>query len=238
MCLIVFEINEDLGGGIILAANRDEFYERPTMAAQPWEDLPEIIAGRDLVGGGTWLGITRRGRFAAVTNYRDPAAPKGTRSRGELVAGFLASKLSAAQYLEQVARISGDYSGFNLIVGELTGSRLAAAWFSNRDYNIRELKPGLYGLSNHLLDTPWPKVRRAKELFVSASVDSDEGIFDLLKDRSVAPDDELPNTGVGLERERMLSPIFIESPTYGTRCSTVVRINTRSEPSLVERVYV
>ena len=118
MCLIVFEISEDPARGLLLAANRDEYYDRPTLAAAAWEDAPEIFAGRDLVGGGTWLGISGSGRFAAVTNYRDPKAPKGSRSRGELVSGFLSSEVSIGDYLEGIASAADEYSGFNLIVGE------------------------------------------------------------------------------------------------------------------------
>lgn len=238
MCLIIFEIDDEPSRGIVLAANRDEFYDRPTLPAGRWEGGSKIIAGRDLVGGGTWLGITPSGRFAAVTNFRDPRATKGSRSRGELVTGFLSSDASASEYLEDISGASDMYSDFNLIAGATSQTGLAISFFSNRERKIRDLAPGLYGLSNHLLDTPWPKVERAKELFVGARDLSDEGLFRLLGDRTAAPDDELPDTGVGLERERLLSPIFIESPNYGTRCSTVVRVNAHSSPSLNERVHV
>lgn len=238
MCLIVFEISEDPARGLLLAANRDEFYDRPTLAAAAWEEEPEIYAGRDLVGGGTWLGITGSGRFAAVTNYRDPKAPKGTRTRGELVSGFLSSGVSTGDYLDTIASAAEEFSGFNLIVGSAGRDGFEAAYFSNREGRIRHLEPGVYGLSNHLLDTPWPKVRRAKEMFSATAANDDNALFELLSDRTLASDDELPDTGIGLERERLLSPIFIETPIYGTRCSTVVRVNTESPPRLVERVHV
>lgn len=238
MCLIVFEISEDPARGLLLAANRDEFYDRPTLAAAAWEDAPEIFAGRDLVGGGTWLGISESGRFAAVTNYRDPKAPKGTRTRGELVSGFLSSGVSTGDYLDTIASAADEFSGFNLIVGTAGPDGIEAAYFSNREGLIRHLEPGVYGLSNHLLDTPWPKVRRAKEMFSATKADDDNALFDLFSDRTLASDDELPDTGIGLERERLLSPIFIETPIYGTRCSTVVRLNAESPPQLVERVHV
>lgn len=238
MCLIVFEISEDPARGLLLAANRDEFYDRPTLAAAAWEDAPEIFAGRDLVGGGTWLGISGSGRFAAVTNYRDPKAPKGTRTRGKLVSGFLSSGVSTGDYLDTIASAAEKFSGFNLIVGSAGPDGIEAAYFSNREGRIRNLEPGVYGLSNHLLDTPWPKVRRAKEMFSAAAADDDNALFELLSDRTLASDDELPDTGIGLERERLLSPIFIETPIYGTRCSTVVRLNADRPPQLVERVHV
>lgn len=238
MCLIVFGISEDPARGLLLAANRDEFYDRPTLAAAAWEDAPAIFAGRDLVGGGTWLGVSQSGRFAAVTNYRDPKAPKGSRSRGELVSGFLSSEVPLGDYLDGIAGAASEFSGFNLIVGESRTAGIEAAYFSNREGVVRHLKPGVYGLSNHLLDTPWPKVRRAKDLFLAAAAEDDGALFDLLSDRTLASDDELPDTGIGLERERLLSPIFIETPIYGTRCSTVVRLNADSPPRLVERVHV
>ena len=238
MCLIVFELSEDPARGLLLAANRDEFYDRPTLAAAAWEEAPEIFAGRDLVGGGTWLGISESRRFAAVTNYRDPKAPKGTRSRGELVSGFLASGISTRDYLDTIASAADEFSGFNLIVGEVGSDGVEAAYFSNREGVIRHLGPGVYGLSNHLLDTPWPKLRRAKAMFSSISADDDNALFELLSDRTLARDDELPDTGIGLERERLLSPIFIATPGYGTRCSTVVRLNAGLPPQLVERVHV
>ncbi len=238
MCLIVFEISEDPARGLLLAANRDEFYDRPTLAAAAWEDAPAIFAGRDLVGGGTWLGVSQSRRFAAVTNYRDPKAAKGSRSRGELVSGFLSSEVPIGEYLEGIAGAASEFSGFNLIVGESHTAGIEAAYFSNREGRVRRLGPGVYGLSNHLLDTPWPKVRRAKDLFLAVAAEDDEALFELLSDRTFASDDELPDTGIGLERERMLSPIFIETPIYGTRCSTVVRLNTESPPRLVERVHV
>lgn len=238
MCLIVFEISEDPARGLLLAANRDEFYDRPTLAAAAWEDAPGIFAGRDLVGGGTWLGISESGRFAAVTNYRNPKAPKGTRTRGELVSGFLSSGISSRDYLDTIASVADEYSGFNLIVGTAGPDGIEAAYFSNREGVIRHLGPGIYGISNHLLDTPWPKVRRAKEMFSTTLANDDNSLFELLSDRTLASDDELPNTGIGLERERLLSPIFIETPIYGTRCSTVLRLNAKSPPRLVERVHV
>ena len=238
MCLIVFEISEDPARGLLLAANRDEFYDRPTLAAAAWEDAPGIFAGRDLVGGGTWLGISGGGRFAAVTNYRDPKAPKGSRSRGELVSGFLSSEVPIGEYLEGIAGAASEFSGFNLIVGQAGTNGVEAAFFSNREGRVRRLGPGIYGLSNHLLDTPWPKVRRAKEMFSTTLANDDNSLFELLSDRTLASDDELPNTGIGLERERLLSPIFIETPIYGTRCSTVLRLNAKSPPRLVERVHV
>lgn len=240
MCLILFAYNYHSDLPLIVAANRDEFYERPTAPAHNWEEEPSIYAGRDLVGGGTWLGVTSSGRFAAVTNYRDPYAAAGTRSRGSLVADFLRSVETPRDYLGLVASNADEYSGFNLIVGDF-GESGSLFYSSNRESKIRELKPGVYGLSNHLLDTPWPKVVRGKRAF-TAAIDSGQfdrdRLFDVLSDETVAPDPELPDTGIGRVRERLLSPIFIRTPIYGTRCSTVVTFAGKNGFQFEERVFV
>lgn len=240
MCLILFAYNYHREFPLIVAANRDEFYERPTAPAHNWSEEPNIYAGRDLVGGGTWLGVTSAGRFAAVTNYRDPSAEAGRRSRGSLVADFLRSDQIPRDYLGEVASSANEYSGFNLIVGDLDKSS-SLLYLSNREGQIRELEPGLYGLSNHLLDTPWPKVARGKIEFAGI-VDSKEFdrelLFKLLADETPAGDAALPDTGVGLEKERALSPIFIRTPIYGTRCSTVVTFTGERGFHFEERVFV
>lgn len=237
MCVIYFAYETHPDHPLILLANRDEFYDRPTAAAAYWEDFPEIYAGRDLVAGGTWLGITRGGRFAAVTNFRDPSAPKGNRSRGDLVAEFLKIDESPAKYLGGVEQRALQYSGFNLIVGDL-GAGGGLFYFSNRGTEIRRLEPGVYGLSNHLLDTPWPKVVRGKERFeklLTSPVDI-ERLFALLRDESLADDADLPDTGIGYEKEKALSAIFIRTPIYGTRCSNVVTFDRSGAGKLLERV--
>ncbi|MEO8041902.1 MAG: NRDE family protein [Acidobacteriota bacterium] len=241
MCVIYIAYNIHPDHPLVLIANRDEFYDRPTVAAAYWNDHPEIFAGRDLVGGGTWLGITHSGRVAAVTNYREPSAAKGSVSRGDLVAGFLISREGSEDYLRDVEERQLDYSGFNLIVGEFSPARSELFYFSNRGDVIRKLEPGIYGLSNHLLDTSWPKVRDGKtrfgELMSSKPLDHVR-LFDLLADESVAEDTELPDTGIGYELEKALSAIFIKTPIYGTRSSTVVTFDNAFEGRLKERVFV
>lgn len=241
MCVIffAFETREDYP--LVLAANRDEFYNRPAAAADYWEDPPDIYAGRDLVGGGTWLGVSRSGRFAAVTNYRDTNAAPGTVSRGALTADFLQGSGPAEEYLEGVKKRAGDFSGFNLIIGEINGARREVFHYSNRGSEIVKLQPGIYGLSNHLLNTPWPKVRsgleRFSELLAVGEIDR-EKIFGLLSDQALAADADLPNTGVGLEIERALSAIFIKTPVYGTRCSTLLTFDKDLQFDFEERVFV
>jgi uncharacterized protein with NRDE domain len=240
MCVIYLAYQHDADTPLILIANRDEFYERPSAAAKYWDDAPDIYAGRDLVGGGTWLGVTRGGRLAAVTNYRDPSAPTGSRSRGELVAGFLRSHLSPCSYIDDIQSNAKEYSGFNLIVGQI-GRNSELFYYSNRGGEPFEVTPGIYGLSNHLLNTPWPKVRNGRERFAELLADgsaTDENLFRLLSDETLAPDDELPSTGIPFEKEKALSAIFIKTPGYGTRCSSVVRFDRNYVWSFEERVFV
>lgn len=241
MCVIFFAFETRPDYPLILAANRHEFYSRPSAAAVYWEDHPEIFGGRDLVGGGTWLGVTRSGRFAAVTNYRDARRAIGTASRGNLTADFLKGSEPAEEYLDGVKRRAGDFSGFNLILGEINRARREVFHYSNRGGDIVRLEQGIYGLSNHLLNTPWPKVRGGMERFselVSAETIDREKIFGLLGDEALAPDDELPDTGVGLEIERALSAIFIKTPGYGTRCSTLLTFDRDGQFNLEERIFV
>lgn len=240
MCVIFFAIEQRPETPLVLLANRDEFYERPTLAAAAWPDQPNIRGGRDLVSGGTWLGVTDGGRFAAVTNYRDPSSAKGTRSRGRLVSDFLLSDEPVAEYMAMIERSAGEYSGFNLIAGEIADGRVTAAWFSDRGERVEMLTPGIYGLSNSLLDTPWPKVTKGKAAFrrILENGADREAMFDLLADRDLADDADLPQTGIGYEREKALSAIFIETPVYGTRCSTVVTADRSGRLDLVERTFV
>jgi uncharacterized protein with NRDE domain len=241
MCVIYFAFLQRDDFPFILLANRDEFYDRPTAPATRWDDAPHIFAGRDLVADGTWLGITDSGRFAAVTNYRDPSAEKGNRSRGELVAGFLRSDVSAGYYMNQVQGNAAEYSGFNLIVGEVSSTARELLYFSNRGSSVQRLGPGIYGLSNHLLDTEWPKLLLGKERFhelLKEEVLPREKFFELLADDALAGDAELPETGIGYEREKLLSAIFIRSPIYGTRSSTILTIDAVFTAELDERVFV
>jgi uncharacterized protein with NRDE domain len=223
---------------LILAANRDEFYERPTAQAGFWEDAEVLLGGRDLERGGTWLGATETGRVAAITNFREPSRKTvGAPSRGLLVSDFLRSHERPEAYLERLATNASSYNGFNLIVGDADKLR----YYSNRGDAPRALEPGLYGVSNHLLDTPWPKVARGKqalaEMLSSDDAVSIDDIFRLLADRTLADDTCLPDTGVGLEVERALSPLFITSPVYGTRSSTVLLVNREGKVTFIERSF-
>lgn len=241
MCVIFFAYNQYPEFPLILLANRDEFYNRPTEAAHIWQDFPEILAGRDLVGGGTWLGVSKSGKFAAVTNYRDPFAPKGKFSRGNLVADYLKSDEPAEIYLQNLQSTAREFSGFNLLTGELSAQKNELFYFSNRGGQITKLEAGLYGLSNHLLDTPWHKVESGKAVLAKLAEQNDFGknsFFELLSDESLADDADLPDTGVGYEKEKLLSAIFIKTPVYGTRCSTVLTFDRNFQPDFEERVFV
>lgn len=237
MCLLLFSYNHHPSYRLILAANRDEYYRRPTKAAAFWPTSPPILAGRDEQEGGTWLGITRSGRLAALTNYRDPASFRpDAPSRGLLASRYLLGNEKPLPYLEALAADCSRYNGFSLIVGD--GDDLY--YFSNRG-GIQAVTPGIHGLSNHLLDTPWPKVIRGKEALAALHAKHDaispEEIFSLLGDTKMPPDDDLPDTGVGLAWERILSPLFIQSPDYGTRSSTVLLIDYDKQVTFIERTF-
>ena len=224
MCLILMAWQTDAKFPCVIAANRDELHSRPTAAAEWWRSTPPILAGKDLMAGGTWLGVTRNGRFAALTNYRDPEQRReGTPSRGTLVTSILQSTDTVRQSLERLREVGAGYNGFNLIFSD---GRHLAIYESVLGVG-RELGPGVYGLSNHLLDTPWPKVRTAKSRLSTAlaHVENKDAVLALLRDDVPAADDELPRTGVGLPWERLLSSAFVRAPDYGTRCSTLVRID-------------
>ena len=238
MCLILFANKIHPDYPLVLAANRDEHYARPAAPAALWKDEPRIYGGRDLEQGGTWLGVTRAGAFAAVTNYRGGVGAKHPlRSRGELAAGYLRGYQRPADYLAQVRSDADAYNGFNLIAGNLTEMHV----MSNRGDPGGSIEPGVHGLSNHLLNTPWPKVERGKkrlrELLGTGSQAMIDGLFSLLGERTIAADDALPATGVGVERERVLSPAFIVSPGYGTRASTVVLIGNDGKVIFIERSF-
>ena len=238
MCLLLLAVQKHSDYKLVLAANRDEYYDRPTAPAAFWEEAPHLLAGKDLRAGGTWLGITKQGRIAAVTNYRDPASMK-TRapSRGNLVSRFLLGQENPEHFLEGLVPEKDRYNGFNLIIGE--NDQLY--WFSNRGDGAQRLSSGIYGLSNRLLDTPWPKLTRSKEamarLISEQKNPSQDDLFQMLLDRTVADDDQLPDTGVGTEWERILSPIFIMSPTYGTRSSTLILIDRHNRVTFTEKTF-
>jgi uncharacterized protein with NRDE domain len=238
MCLLLLAVQKHPDYKLVLAANRDEYYDRPTAPAAFWDETSHLLAGKDLRAGGTWLGITKQGRIAAITNYRDPATIKtNAPSRGKLVSGFLLGQESPKHFLEGLAQEKDRYNGFNLIIGE--NDQLY--WFSNRGEEARKLSPGVYGLSNRLLDTPWPKVTRSKDvmarLISGQKNPSQDKLFHMLWDRTVAGGDQLPNTGVGMAWERILSPIFITSPTYGTRSSTIILIDRHNVVTFTEKTF-
>lgn len=234
MCLIVFAWRPDNARPLIVAANRDEFYARPTQALGSWEQTPGVYAGRDLEAGGTWLGVGPQGRFAALTNIRDPGQPLGARSRGELVADYLRGGLSVEAFLATVASQTKHYSGFNLLVGD----NRQLGYLNSVNATPRLLEAGVYGLSNAALDTPWPKLVKAREGLRKQLDDPDPPtLFELLGDNRQALDAELPSTGVGLATERLLSSVFIASQNYGTRASTVLIVEANGERRLVERSF-
>jgi len=232
MCLILVGWQVHPAYPLVVAANRDEFHARPTASAAFWDDA-QVFGGRDLEAGGTWLGASRDGRFAAVTNVREPGAAKGKRSRGELTARFLLDQQAAQTYAE--ALTPDDYSGFNLLLGD----RETLAYVSNRDPGHQILNPGVYGLSNHRLDTPWPKLLKARENFSRAldRLPDETAFFELLADRSIEADDRLPDTGVPLAWERLLSAVFVQSPDYGTRASTLLLRNAAGDMVLYEKSF-
>ena len=238
MCLLLMALNTHVTYPLILLTNRDEYYERPSASAHFWDEAPSVLAGKDLRAGGTWLGITRKGRIGAVTNYRDPASIKqGAPSRGRLVSDFLLGQLGPEEYIDKLDGEAGKYNGFNLVVGQ----KGQYYWYSNRGEGVRSLSAGIYGLSNHLLDTPWPKVAKSKDALVHLLSEQEdpslEELFLILTDHTIAGDEDLPDTGVGLEWERILSPVFIVSPTYGTRSSTVMLIDADNRVTFVEKTF-
>lgn len=237
MCLILFAIDDRPKSPLILAANRDEFLARPASGLH-WWDSPNILAGKDLKAGGTWFGIDRKGRWAAVTNFRGAGSSQANaRSRGELITNFLEDDRKPGEYLKHLQPRLDLYSGFNLLVAH----RNEVWYFTNRTEEKstpRKLARGIYGLSNHSLDTPWPKVTlgesKLKQLLNSNNDVNHESMFSLLKDDTRPDDSELPDTGIGIEKERLFSSMFIQSENYGTRCSTSLFIGD-AEVQVAER---
>jgi uncharacterized protein with NRDE domain len=236
MCLVVCAWRATKHFPVILAANRDEFHDRPSAPANWWPHAPDVLGGLDLRAGGSWLAVDRRGRLATVTNVRgDHMAPPEARSRGHLVRDFLVHGQQARGYLEQLRQQAHAYAPFNLLVAD--GQRLA--YCASTTAEPIELEPGIYGLSNAALDTPWPKVQKLKRALTHAVQQADPvpHLFQALKDGEPAEDDQLPDTGIELEWERRLSAPFIRSPRYGTRCSTVVLLRADGELRLSEQRF-
>ncbi len=235
MCLVLFAYRSHPDYPLVVIANRDEYYARPTRAAHWWQAQP-IFAGRDLEAGGTWLGLNRRGGFAAVTNVREPGGMKpGKRSRGELPANFLAGEMPAEAYLRQLQPCDQQYAGFNLLLGGADG-----LWFySNRDHGIRRIEPGVHGVSNGAFDEPWPKLSSGKdelEALLTGKFTAND-LMEILTDHEIAADHELPQTGVPLDIERLLSSRFIRSPDYGTRACTVLTVSRNGQVDFYEQNF-
>lgn len=239
MCLVLWANDCHDKYKLLIAANRDEYYHRPTLPAGFWPESPTILAGRDLKEGGTWMGITTNGRFATLTNYRDPSSfnPKAP-SRGRLVLNYLEADISPKSYMLKLLPEKAKYNGYNLLAGTVD----EIYYFSNREKQVRKVDRGFHGLSNSLINVPWPKlvkgVKGLKNCLASSVVDV-EDLFKIMADREPADDHELPSTGVSLEMERMLSPLFIESASYdyGTRTTTVILIDRNNHVQFWERSF-
>lgn len=239
MCLINLHFNNHPTYKLIIAANRDEFYKRPTASAHFWEDEPEILAGRDLVQMGTWLGISKQGRFAALTNFRDQKLNDAAKiSRGEIVRQYLASSTSTTDFLQTLKNNRDNYAGYNLIFG----SADELYHYNNILDEDNIMETGTHALSNHTLNTPWPKVIKGKKMLHAYVIGNTEieidMLFNIVSNAEIAADNELPQTGVGIELERMLSPLFIKTPEYGTRSSTILLVDHQNHVTFVERTYV
>lgn len=236
MCLLAFGYDTHPEYPLVFAGNRDEFYDRPTAPAHFWDDAPHVLAGRDLKAGGAWMGVTRNGWWGVVTNVRAPGQYReDARSRGSLVADYLRQEPDPSQYAQSIAAEAHAYNGFNLLLG----TPESLYYLSSTDAQPEAVSPGVHGLSNERLDTPWPKVVAGRE-GVRQVLDeevSPDALLNVLDRREPFPDDRLPDTGVGTETERMLSPLFIESDNYGTRCSTVLLMDRRGEVTFVERTF-
>lgn len=236
MCLIIFAWDVHPKYQLILAANRDEFYQRPSATAGFWQDQPDILGGRDLQAGGSWMTLSRFGRFAAVTNYRDPAnINPDALSRGELTTQFMNSREEPSAYVANLHNQAGQYNGFNLLVCNLE----EMVHYSNYERKLNVLKPGVYGLSNALLDTEWPKVIQSKQRFekLIASQFTHEDLIKMMGDTEEAYDALLPSTGVSKELERALSPVCIRMDNYGTCCTTILTIDRDTQVNFTEKSY-
>jgi uncharacterized protein with NRDE domain len=237
MCLLVVAHQQHAQYRLIVAANRDEFHDRPALPATYWADDKTILGGRDLQGGGTWLAVNRAGQFAAITNVRTPRNITPVRSRGLIISDYLNNREPASDFISDLTKLGAGYEGFNLLASDTNST----AWYSNFSHQSRALAPGVYGLSNHLLDTPWPKVNRIKADFIAAQTLPEdslvEALFKALANEQSAPDKELPDTGISREFEKILSPIFISGDNYGTRCSTVILVSHSGELTFLERRF-
>jgi len=241
MCILFIAVRQHPDYPLIIAANRDEFYQRPTQSSHFWTD--DMLAGKDLEAGGTWMGVTTTGRVAALTNIRAPGKEvKNARTRGELVLSWLQgtgqySSSSAPEYRQHLGEKRDLYNGYNLLFGELTNLYV----YNNFEDSYVHLEEGVFGLSNANLDSPWPKIMKGRDALAQRCKRKGEldrqGLFEILADNVAAQDNDLPKTGVPIEWERKLSSIFIKSPEYGTRSSTLVTLNNDNLVTWEERVF-
>ncbi len=234
MCLIFVSYQKNPDYPLIIAANRDEYYARPTACAGFWQRYPDVLAGMDLQHQGTWLGITRTGRLSFITNYRNPALNnESARSRGELTRDYLTGEEPAALYMQKVLDMRRQYNGFNLVAGDLANLYYCASELDE----VRHIAPGNYGLSNGLLDSPWPKVVIGKQQFIECIKNKPDSqcLMAILADQTKAGLDQLPETGVGLELEHTLSSRFISTPLYGTRSSTLITVDSNYNVHFIEK---
>ena len=240
MCIAYLSLGVNPHWPLFIAANRDEFHSRPALPAMPWPEDPQVIAGKDLSAGGTWLGFSRSGHWGILTNFRDPGAHQDDRiSRGRLVSDFLLERPPVETYIRRIHEESDRYNGFNLIVGQGL-----EAWYTGNHGVVScplKLEPGRYALSNHALDTPWPKVERLREQLDRLMPEDGEpaldDLYEALRDESRPDVASLPRTGVPLDTERLLSSIFIVSPHYGTRCSTLIALDRAGNGVFSETSY-
>lgn len=236
MCIAFVSWQNHAGFPLIVASNRDEFYNRPSDELKKWPDL-NVYAGRDLKEGGTWFGVTGTGRIALITNYRDPAEfSRKALSRGQLVLDYLKSEKTPFEFLKEVQKSGSRYNGFNLIAGSFE----ELYYFSNKKDGIQKLQPGFYGLSNAFLDSDWPKINYGKANFqmqVNRDPEDLQGYYNLLTDQNQFPNDSLPDTGIGMEREKMLSSVFISTPEYGTKSSNLLFFTKNNQIRMHERIW-
>ncbi len=238
MCLCLFAYKNHPQFDLILIHNRDEYYNRKSLPAQFWDDNRHLLAGKDLGSSGTWLGITQTGQWAMVTNFRKKKILKSEQiSRGMLVKNFLTSSLAPKDYLQNILSVKNNYADFNLVVGNPAG----LYHLSSQQGQLLSLKPGVYGLSNAFLDTPWPKVSEGKKKFleiIQKKEGFEEDLFLLMKNTTPYPDQTLPNTGMGIEVERLLSSLFVRAPGYGTHSTTLLTISKKGEVHFIEKSYL
>lgn len=239
MCLIFLSYQQNKEYPFIALANRDEFYKRPTQAANYWEENPNILAGKDLEAGGTWMGITKNGYMAMLTNYRDLSNLKqNAPTRGKLVSDYLHSEFEPKNYLMALTKTASLYNGYNLIAGTFDDPW----YYSNyQKKKVVQLGSGLYGLSNHLLDTKWQKVTKGKEMLAPLLLDKQldtEAMFAIMGDKEVVNNEAfLPNTGLPIDRERAISSMFIDTEGYGTRATTLITVHKSGGVNFTERLF-